>query len=226
VFVEKPLALDETQLAEVEEALAASSGLLLVGFNRRFAPMAKATRAAFTGRGPRTITCRVNAGPLPPSHWLLDPQVGGGRIVGEGCHFVDLLSFLAEDAPIVAVDARGIGARRERLEDVAIQLAFADGSVGQIVYVAGGASSLGKERLEVHGGGLSAVIDDWRTGTLHRGSRRGRLAGPGKGHGEEIEALLAAVRAGGPPPIAPETLLAVTRATFRVHATIARAAGV
>jgi len=121
------------------------------------------------------------------------------------------------------VDARGIGPRRERLEDAAIQMSFADGSVGQIVYLAGGASSLGKERVEVHGGGLSAVIDDWRTGTLHRGGKKARLGAPGKGHAEEVEALLSAVRAGGPSPIAPETLLSVTRATFRVHAVIAGA---
>ena len=223
VFVEKPLALNEAQLREVEEALHASSGLLMVGFNRRFAPMATAARAAFAGRGPRTIVCRVNAGALPPGHWNLDPEMGGGRIIGEGCHFLDLVSYLAEDAPLVAVDARGIGPRRERLEDAAIQMAFADGSVGQIVYVAGGGSSLGKERVEVHGGGLSAVIDDWTTGTLHRGQKKERLGTPGKGHSEEIAALLAAVRAGGPSPIAPETLLTVARATFRVHALIAGA---
>ena len=221
VFVEKPLALDEAQLREVEEALRTAPGMLMVGFNRRFAPMAVATRAAFAGRGPRTVVCRVNAGALPPGHWNLDPEIGGGRIVGEGCHFLDLVSYLAEDAPLQAVDARGIGPRRARLEDAAIQMAFADGSVGQIVYVAGGASSLGKERVEVHGGGLSAVLDDWRTGTLHRGGKKGRLGSPGKGHGEEVEALLAAVRAGGPSPIPAETLLAIARATFQVHAVIA-----
>ena len=221
VFVEKPLALSEAQLREVEEALAVSSGILMVGFNRRFAPMAGAARAAFAGRGPRTIVIRVNAGPLPPGHWTLDPEIGGGRIVGEGCHFVDLASFLAEDATLEAVEARGIGPRRSRLEDVAIQLAFADGSVAQIVYVSGGAGSLGKERVEVHGGGLSAVIDDWREGTLHRGPKKARLGPAGKGHGEEIEGLLSAIRAGGPSPIAPETLLAVARATFRVHGVIA-----
>ncbi|HET9299274.1 MAG TPA: Gfo/Idh/MocA family oxidoreductase, partial [Candidatus Polarisedimenticolaceae bacterium] len=223
VFVEKPLALTEAQLREVEEALAASSGLLMVGFNRRFAPMARAAREAFSGRGPRSIVCRVNAGALPASHWTLDPEIGGGRIVGEGCHFVDLASYLAEDATLTAVDAQGIGPRRTRLEDAAIQLAFADGSVGQILYVSGGAGSLGKERVEVHGGGLSAVIDDWREGTLHRGQKKTRLASPGKGHVEEVDALLAAVRAGGPSPIAADTLVSVTRATFEVHGAIARA---
>ncbi|HEX5043066.1 MAG TPA: bi-domain-containing oxidoreductase [Candidatus Polarisedimenticolaceae bacterium] len=224
VFVEKPLALTEAQLRQVEEALAASSGLLMVGFNRRFAPMARAVREAFAGRGPRSVVSRVNAGALPAGHWTLDADIGGGRIIGEGCHFLDLASYLAEDARIEAVEARGIGPRRTRLEDAAIQLAFADGSVAQIVYVAGGASSLGKERVEVHGGGLSAVIDDWKEGTLHRGAKKARLGPAGKGHAEEIEALLAAVRTGGPAPIAPETLLSVTRATFRVHAVLAGSA--
>jgi predicted dehydrogenase/threonine dehydrogenase-like Zn-dependent dehydrogenase len=221
VFVEKPLALDEAQLADVEDALRASSGLLLVGFNRRFAPLARAVRQAFEGRGPRAVTCRVNAGPLPADHWLLDAEVGGGRIVGEGCHFFDLASFLVGDAPIVAVEARAIGPRRERIQDAAIQLGFADGSTAQILYHGGGGGSLGKERVEVHGGGLSAVIDDWRGGMLHRQGGQKKLTGAGKGHAEEVAALLAAVRAGGPSPIAAETLLEVTRATLRVHRVLA-----
>lgn len=217
VFVEKPLAITEAQLEQVSRAAAAHPAVLLVGFNRRFAPMARAAREAVAARGPFLATMRVNAGALPPGHWTLDPEVGGGRIVGEGCHFVDLLSFLAGDSPIVAVEARSAGRPRGLAEDVAVQIEFGDGSVGQILYTAKGASSLPKERLELHAGGMSLVLDDWREMTVHRGGSRRREGKPGKGHREEIEALLAAVRSGGPSPIPFATLAGVTRATLEVH---------
>jgi predicted dehydrogenase len=217
VFVEKPLALNEAELLRVEAAARQAGGVLLVGFNRRFAPMARAVRAALDGRGPSAMTYRVNAGALPPGHWLNDPQVGGGRMVGEGCHFVDLLSYLAGDAPLTDVRARSVGRPRGATEDAVVELTFADGSVGQILYTARGAVGLGKERLEVHAGGLSAVVEDFNTGAIWRGPKRTALGSRGKGHAEEIAALLAAVRAGGPQPIALDTLLAVTRATFAVN---------
>ncbi|HVQ35069.1 MAG TPA: bi-domain-containing oxidoreductase [Candidatus Bathyarchaeia archaeon] len=224
VFVEKPLALSEEQLAEVERAAAAASGVLLVGFNRRFAPMTKALRAALQGRGPLTMTYRVNAGALPPGHWLNDPAVGGGRIIGEGCHFVDLLSALTGDAAITSVQALAAGRPRGPAEDVVIQIGFEDGSAGQILYTAKGDPSFGKERLEAHAGGASGVIDEFRTGTLRRGGKPQSLGAAGKGHREELDALLAAVRGEAPPPIALATMVAVTRATFRVHASIAEGA--
>jgi len=224
VFVEKPLALDEAQLSAVEDAAAASPGLLLVGFNRRFAPLAALLRQAIASRGPIVATYRVNAGALPPGHWLNDPEVGGGRIVGEGCHFVDLLGYLTGDAAIVSLEARCAGRPSGPAEDVVVQLGFADGSVGQLVYTAKGDSSLGKERVEAHAGGVSAVLDDFRSLTVHRGARRRKHAGGGKGHAEEIAALLAAIRAGGPPPIAIRSLAGTTRATFRVHDAIVSAA--
>lgn len=223
VFVEKPLAIDDEQLRAVEQAMASSSGLLLVGFNRRFSVLAVALREALAGRGPFIATYRVNAGALSPGHWLNDPEVGGGRIIGEGCHFVDFLSALAGDAAIDSVEARCVGRPKGPAEDVAIQLGFADGSVGQILYTARGDAALGKERVEVHAGGLSAVLDDFKGLTLISGGKRRSVSGSGKGHREEIEALLAAVRAGGPSPIPGASLVATTRATFRVHAAIASA---
>src|SRR2546426_563240 len=102
VFVEKPLAINEEQLARVERAASTAPGILMVGFNRRYSPHARALRGAFAGRGPLMMTYRVNAGPLPPGHWLNDPQVGGGRIIGEPCHFIDLMSFLTDDVGIVS----------------------------------------------------------------------------------------------------------------------------
>lgn len=215
VFVEKPLALDEAGLARIEAAARApGAGVLVVGFNRRFSPMARAVRDALAGRGPVAAAYRVNAGALPPGHWLNDPDVGGGRVVGEGCHFVDLVSFLTGDAPIVRVRAAILGRPRGAAEDAAIELSFADGSVGQILYTARGAPGLGKERFEAHAGGASAAVEDFRSGTLWRGSRKSALGPAGKGHAEEVAAVLAAVRTGGPGPIGLDALVGVTRATF------------
>lgn len=216
VFVEKPLALDEEQLRAVEEAAASSSGMLLVGFNRRFSPMARAVRAALALRGPLGLQYRVNAGVLPADHWLHDPEIGGGRIVGEGCHFVDLLSFLTGDADIVDVQAAGRSSWG-LAQDVAFQVSFADGSVGQILYTTRASPSLPKERLEAHAGGCSAWIDDYRDCRILKSGRAERIRERGKGHGEEIDALLDAVRAGGPSPIPLPVLLRVTRVTFEVH---------
>jgi predicted dehydrogenase len=221
VFVEKPLALDERQLRAVEDAAAASSRILLVGFNRRFAPMAVAMRRALAGRGPMVATYRVNAGPLPSGHWLLDPEVGGGRIIGEGCHFVDFLSFLAGDADISSVEARCAGRPRGRAEDVVIQLGYADGSVAQILYTAKGDPALGKERVEAHAGGVSTVLEDFQSLTTVSGGKRRKETTGGKGHREEINALLGALATGGTPPIPLASLVATTRATFRVHDAIA-----
>jgi predicted dehydrogenase len=224
VFVEKPLAIDDEQLRAVEVAAAASTGVLLVGFNRRFSPLAVAMRDALGGRGPIIATYRVNAGPLPPGHWLNDPAVGGGRIIGEGCHFIDFLAFLTGDAAIESVEARCAGRPRGPAEDVAIQLGFSDGSVGQILYTAKGDPALAKERVEAHAGGASVVLDDFRSVEIVSGGKRRRSATGGKGHAEEIAALIAAVKAGGPAPIAPASLFATTRATLRVHDAIASAA--
>lgn len=214
VFVEKPLALRESQLRTIEEVAAASRGIVLVGFNRRFSPMARRIREVVTGRGPVLMTYRVNAGPLPPGHWLNDPEIGGGRLVGEGCHFVDLCSYLTGDVEIVSVETRQAGRPAGPSEDFVIQLSFADGSVAQILYTAKGDTRLGKERLEVHAGGISAVLDDYVSGAIHRGGKVTKLGRPGKGHGEEVGALLKAVRDGGPSPVPLEVLAAVTRATF------------
>ena len=224
VFVEKPLALDDEQLRAVEAAASASTGVLLVGFNRRFSPLAVTMRGALEGRGPIVATYRVNAGPLPAGHWLNDPAVGGGRIIGEGCHFVDFLSFLTGDAAIDSVEARCAGRPRGPAEDVVIQLGFSDGSVGQILYTAKGDPALGKERVEAHAGGASVVLDDFRSVEIVSGGKRRKSTTGGKGHAEEVAAFVTAVKAGGPSPIPLRSLLATTRATFSVRDAIASAA--
>jgi predicted dehydrogenase/threonine dehydrogenase-like Zn-dependent dehydrogenase len=218
VFCEKPPALDEAELGALVRALDHAPGrLLAVGYNRRFAPMAARLGEFAAAAGePLMVHCRVNAGPLPSTHWLHDPAVGGGRIVGEGCHFVDLLSFLTGSLP-VRVRATGVpGGGRYREDNVSLALDFADGSVGTITYVASGDRALGKERVELFGGGLAGVLDDYRALELHRGGRthreKNRLR-QDKGHQAEWEAIARALR-GGAPPIPLESLVATSLATF------------
>jgi polar amino acid transport system substrate-binding protein len=219
VFVEKPLAIDEAGLSEVLEAQAESGGLLTVGFNRRFSPLAKEMRDGFASAGPLAITYRVNAGYIPPESWIHAPDQGGGRIIGEVCHFVDLVQYLTGDDP-VEVFAHSVGGAEGALHDtVAITLRFRGGSVAGIQYYSTGDKSYAKERVEVFGGGRIAVLDDFRLLTLSQGGRRRtvkRLA-QDKGFDQEVAAFLSAVRGGGEPPIPLRSLVATTRATFAIE---------
>jgi predicted dehydrogenase/threonine dehydrogenase-like Zn-dependent dehydrogenase len=196
VFVEKPLTVDSDGLEEVEEALGGES-LLMVGFNRRFAPLAVQLRAELDGVASPTLLVRVNAGPLPADHWTHDPEDGGGRLIGEGCHFVDLLSYLA-GAPAATVYALAVPHPQRPLEcsdEVVATLRFANSAVGTLVYSGGGDPRLPKERVEAFGGGLAAVLDDFRRLELHRGGkRRVTKQRQDKGHKAEIARFIAAVR--------------------------------
>lgn len=228
VFVEKPLAIDGTGLNQVLAALSIDPEaqaapeetrlrpLFTVGFNRRFAPLAQALQAAFADRNePLYMHYRVNAGYLPLNHWLHDLSVGGGRIIGEGCHFVDFLTFLAGAAPInVSAHALPDGGRY-RGDNVSMTFTFPDGSLGVVDYLANGDKSFPKERVEVFCGGRIAVLDDFRTLELvHDGRRKVIRQKQDKGWRSEWQAFVAAIHAGGPPPIPYEQLIGVTRATF------------
>jgi polar amino acid transport system substrate-binding protein len=217
VFVEKPLALNEEQLVQVEEALAAAQGRLFVGYNRRFSPQAKAIKDALGGRGPLNILYRVNSEPLSKEHWILDREIGGGRIIGEACHFVDLMSFLAGDSQLQSVSAATSGVRNSLGDNFSAVLSFADGTVGSLTCTSRGSARVGKELIEVHGGGGSAIIDNFRSGRVALGRRVHRLKGKGKGHRQEVHVLAGAVRGGCEWPIASTTLLSVSRATFMIE---------
>jgi len=215
VFVEKPLAIDRDGLAEVEEALAPDS-LLMVGFNRRFAPLAVQLRNELEAVASPTLLARVNAGPLPADHWAHDPEDGGGRLIGEGCHFVDLLSYLS-GGPTVVVHALAVPHPQRPLEcsdEVVATLRFGNGGVGTLVYTGGGDPRLPKERIEAFGGGLAAVLDDFRRLELSRGGkRRVTKQRQDKGHKAELARFLAAVRGEAEAP-AVSTYLDSTRATL------------
>jgi polar amino acid transport system substrate-binding protein len=221
VFVEKPLALNDEQLESVLEVAGSSSGKLMVGFNRRFSPLAQRAREFFSKRDtPLSILYRVNAGRIPTEHWTQNAEEGGGRIVGEVCHFIDLMQFLT-GAPPVYVFAESIGAKSSKIVDadsVFITLRFADGSNGSVAYLAEGDKGLAKERVEIFGAGRVFVLDDYRRATLYKDGREDQVAlkTQDKGQQEQVRAVCASVLQGGPAPISLDELAATSRATFRV----------
>jgi predicted dehydrogenase/threonine dehydrogenase-like Zn-dependent dehydrogenase len=222
VFVEKPLALNEEELENVLEAAANSGRRLMVGFNRRFSPLAQAAKEFFAGRqAPLSILYRVNAGRIPKSHWTQDPREGGGRIIGEVCHFVDLMQFLTGARP-TRVFAESIESRNEEMTDednIFITLKFSDGSNGAIAYLAEGDKSLPKERVEIFCEGKSFVLDDFRSATSYKQGREEttKLRQQDKGQANETHAVCEMVLTGNPAPITLDDLAATTRATFRIR---------
>ncbi len=219
VFCEKPLALYEEELARVQAALEDREGLiLLVGFNRRFAPLARALKAFLGVRSePLMAHYRVNAGYLPPEHWTQDAQQGGGRIIGEACHFIDFLTFLVGTPPIEVV-ARGLPDLGRYCQDnLVMTFTFSDGSIGTVSYLANGDRLLPKERLEVFCAGKVAILDDFRRLELidqgRRKTWRSRL-GQDKGHRAEWLELIQAIRQKGDAPIPYTQLFAVSRAAI------------
>lgn len=219
VFVEKPLALTYAELAEVEEAYHQSGKLLLVGFNRRFSEAAELINTHFASvHEPRIMNFTVNAGFLPKDHWTQKPEIGGGRILGEVCHFVDLMQYFANARP-VTVFANAIQSSNEKYtstDNVIINLKFDNGSIGTITYTAAGDGSLGKERLEVFGGGKVGIINDFKSVSLHSLNRVKEVKVSGKGHESEVRAFLTAVKNGGDAPIAFDSLLVTSKACLAV----------
>jgi predicted dehydrogenase/threonine dehydrogenase-like Zn-dependent dehydrogenase len=223
VFVEKPLALSPESLAELcAVARAVQAPRLMVGFNRRFSPLAARMKEFFAGcHEPKFISYRVNAGAFPPESWVFDPVEGGGRIIGEVCHFVDFICYMTGALPrrIFAQSLAGPGHPALERDSVAITLGMSDGSIGVINYLANGDASVPKEYVEVFGGQRTAILDNFRSLSLHQGNRRRRhrLLNQAKGHREEVAAFIKAVETGASMPIDFDTLVAVTQTTFLVH---------
>lgn len=219
IYCEKPLAITKKQLNDVAKALKKpNQPMLTVGFNRRFAPLAKKLKAFVDQRQePLVAHFRVNAGALPSTHWLLDPKAGGGRIIGESCHFIDFLTFLVGDIP-TEVTTRGLPDQGKYREDnVVMTFRFPDGSLGMVSYLANGDKSFPKEFVEVFTGGRVAVLHDWRKLELvqkgHRKVHR-HLLRQDKGHRGSWETFLSTLQNNKTPPIPYDQLLGVTQASF------------
>lgn len=214
VFVEKPLCLTLAELAAIEAAAASSAGRLMVGFNRRFAPQVQRVHQLLAGvGGPKAFVMTVNAGAIPAEHWTQDSEIGGGRIVGEACHFIDLLRFLA-GAPIV--EWRRTDMASATHDTLSLQLAFADGSIGTVHYFANGPKSFPKERLEVFASGRALQLDNFRklTGFGWPGFGKMNLWRQDKGQKVCAAAFVHAVESGGAAPIALDELLEVARVSI------------
>jgi predicted dehydrogenase/threonine dehydrogenase-like Zn-dependent dehydrogenase len=214
VFVEKPLCLTLEECDSLEAELANHPGVLLsVGFNRRFAPLVVRMRQLLAlCPGPKTFVYLVNAGALNADHWTLDPTQSAGRIVGEACHFVDLIRHLAGHA-IVSANCRVLGAGAQRQSDVAtLELTLADGSMGSVHYFANGHKAFPKERLTVFSGGRVLELDNFRKLETHGFSQvNSRALRQDKGHAAQLAAWLDCIATGGPSPIPPREFFEVSR---------------
>jgi predicted dehydrogenase/threonine dehydrogenase-like Zn-dependent dehydrogenase len=220
VFCEKPLALNTEELDEIAGLLTLQPApLLTVGYNRRFAPLMVRLWKFINDnrREPLAAIIRVNAGYLPPDHWLHDPELGGGRIIGEACHFIDLLNYLVGDCPISVTAGALPSADRYQEDNTVMSFVYPDGSMGTLAYLSNGDRAFPKERVEVFSAGRVAVLDDFRVlETVRDGKRsvsRARLR-QDKGQHAEWQAFVHAILSAGEPPIPYRHLLATSRATF------------
>jgi len=225
VFVEKPLAINLEELEKVRKIYNNSrkqnSPTLMVGFNRRFAPhIVKMKSLLDIIKEPKSIIITVNAGQIPVDHWTQDPKVGGGRIIGEGCHFIDLMRFLV-GYPITGVKSTVIGNYSNvepRSDKITFTMTFTDGSFGTVHYLANGNKSFPKERVEVFCAGRILALDNFRVlrGYGWPGFKKMRLLRQDKGHTTEVQKFIEAIKDGKESPIPVEELFEVTRVSFEI----------
>jgi len=220
VFVEKPPALDESSLARLAAARERQDAMLWVGFNRRHAPLVRKLRESLVSKGrPWEVLVRVNAGALPTDHWLNDPVQGGGRLLGEGCHFVDLVSWIVGALPMAVACSMlpGPGMALQAAQRFTVALEYADGSVGTILYGDSGAPGASKELIEAHCGGRTAMLDNFRRLTVTTGRKQKveRARKQDRGHRAQFQALRAAIDGKPQDDLDPLSTMAATVAALR-----------
>jgi polar amino acid transport system substrate-binding protein len=218
VMVEKPLCLNEQQLYEIIEISEEKpQQQIMVGFNRRFAPLATEVKKQFENKGPFSINYICNAGFTPKDSWTQDPAIGGGRIIGEACHFIDWIVWFTGAAP-VKVYAQSIGkesSKAFREDNVMISVQLDDGSIATISYLASGDKSYTKEHIEIFGGGCIGIIDDYKKGRFVSSGVVKDLKGTSKGHREQWDAVATSIQLGQPMPIPFEEIVTSTWTTFK-----------
>jgi polar amino acid transport system substrate-binding protein len=219
VFVEKPLAMNMDELEKIVKTYSElENPFLMVGFNRRFADVCVEGKKEFAGIGePLVMNFRVNGGNIPKTHWIQN-EAGGGRIIGEVCHFIDLMQFFTDAKPI-KVYADCIDANIDTIkndDNLNVSIKFDDGSVGNLVYTANGDKGMPKERFEVFGGSTVLVIDDFKSGTVYKDSKVKKISNSGKGHKQEVDAFCNAIKNGKESPIGFESLVYTTLVTFKI----------
>ncbi len=219
VFVEKPLAVSKEELDEIIKIKSSYNLPLMVGFNRRFAPVCESVKKEFVNAGePLVINIRVNAGFIPKDHWTQIPEIGAGRIIGEMCHFIDLMQYFTNEEPVkVYADCIQSNNKKLKLDDnISIVIKFNNGSIGNLIYVASGDKSLPKEHIEIFGSGKAAVINDFQDGSIHSGNKTRKLKSSGKGHQQEVTAFLTSLKEGMETPIPFRSICLTTLATFKI----------
>jgi polar amino acid transport system substrate-binding protein len=244
VFVEKPLCLSEEELGQIVELLNSKlreeeSGLasaspasnhlasqpinqstnqpiLMVGYNRRFSPLSKKIKNKF-GSGPMAMIYRVNAGNIPIDSWIQDPDIGGGRIIGEVCHFIDYLIYINGSLPL-SVHAYALSDPNNLNDTLNISLNYANGSIGSISYFANGDKSLPKERVEIYANGSAAVLDDFKTLSIHANGKTKvtKLLGQNKGQKNGLKLFINTIVDGGNPLIPFNQIYSSTLVTFKI----------
>ncbi|MBM4333125.1 MAG: zinc-binding dehydrogenase [Deltaproteobacteria bacterium] len=222
VFVEKPLCLSIDELEIISSLYNSllttppSPSFLMVGYNRRFSPFAQEAKKII-GNGPMAMIYRINAGAIPPDSWIQDPDLGGGRIIGEVCHFVDFLTFLSGSQPSL-VHAQAMSGPRNLQDVVNVSLSFQNGSIGTISYLSNGDKALPKERIEIYGHGCTVVIDDFKSMTVYAGGKKKEKKHftQDKGQKAEVRTFLDAILQGKPSPIPFEEIYSTSRVTFAI----------
>lgn len=219
VYVEKPIALNIEEMQLIHKAKQASNKEVMVGFNRRFAPSTQEVVKHFSDvKSPLVVNIRINSGTIPADHWIQDVEVGGGRVIGEGCHFVDLASALVSSNPKTVNCIGTAKADKSALlnDNVAIQLTFDNGSIANIIYTADGSKVMQKEFVEVFGGGKSAQINDFKEAVLFSGEDNKevkKLMAQDKGQKAMLTAWLDGVKS-GKPCVSYECLMKASMATI------------
>jgi len=216
VFVEKPLCLLECELQEIVEKQAETNKAVMVGFNRRFSPLTAKLKKA-VGNNPMTMLYRINAGAIPGDNWIQDLEIGGGRVLGEVCHFIDYLTYLNGSLP-VKVSATALPDANQLNDTLNILIQFENGSSGVVAYYANGSKAMTKEYVEVFSAGMSATLNDFKELKIYgKGKpKKKKLLNQNKGQKEMVNAFVNGLLNDGQAPIPFEEVVAVTKASFKV----------
>jgi predicted dehydrogenase/threonine dehydrogenase-like Zn-dependent dehydrogenase len=216
IFVEKPLCLGEEELENIKKAYLKSGKAIMMGLNRRFAPFSKAVKKKL-GDGPMSMIYRINAGNIPKDTWIQDMEIGGGRIIGEACHFIDYLTFINGSKP-VKLSANALPDPDGLNDSVNILVQFENGSSGVVSYLANGSKELPKEYIEIFSAGTSVIINDFKELKIYGKGKpeKKKLLNQNKGQKEMVGAFIDQLLADGTSPISFDEIYAVTKSTFKV----------
>jgi polar amino acid transport system substrate-binding protein len=222
VFVEKPLCLIEDELNEIRDLQKDTNTFVMVGFNRRFAPHIQKVKVMLHQNQPVAINYRINSGTIAPDHWVHNKNIGGGRIIGEVCHFIDLVSFIS-GSKITSISANDMVSVNNLRDTLIINLKMENGSIATISYFSNGSKELAKEYLEIFTNGQSIVINDFKTMTIYgKSTKTINLSNQDKGHKEEVSVFLDAIKKGKLCPISFDETYNTMLATFKVEESIAK----